>query len=51
MSPVTSPHRPASSIEACVSKSDIVCKMVDAGTTFLKEKKLTATNANLCMTP
>ena len=47
MSPVTSPHRPASSIEACVAKSDIVCKMVDAGTTFLKKKKLTASNANL----
>ena len=38
MSPVTSPHRPASSIEACVAKSDIVCKTVDAGTTFLKKR-------------
>ena len=47
MSPVTSPQRPASSIEACVAKSDIVCKTVDAGTTFLKRKKLTASNANL----
>ena len=47
MSPVTSPQRPASSIEACVAKSDIVCKTVDAGTTFLKKKKLTASNANL----
>ena len=47
MSPVTSPQRPASSIEACVAKSDIVCKMVDAGMTFLKKKKLTASNANL----
>ena len=47
MSPVTSPQRPASSIEACVTKSDIVCKTVDAGTTFLKKKKLTASNANL----
>ena len=47
MSPVTSPHRPASSIEACVAKSDIVCKTVDAGMTFLKKKKLTASNTNL----
>ena len=47
MSPVTSLQRPASSIEACVAKSDIVCKTVDAGTTFLKKKKLTASNANL----
>ena len=47
MSPVTSLQRPASSIEACVTKSDIVCKMVDAGMTFLKKKKLTASNANL----
>ena len=47
MSPVTSPQRPASSIEACVAKSDIVCKTVDAGMTFLKTKKLTASNANL----
>ena len=38
MSPVTSPQRPASSIEACVAKSDIVCKTVDAGTTFLKKR-------------
>ena len=38
MSLVTSPHRPASSIEACVAKSDIVCKTIDAGTTFLKKK-------------
>ena len=38
MSPVTSPDRPASSIEACVAKSDIVCKTVDAGTTFLKKE-------------
>ena len=47
MSPVTSPHRPASSIEVCVAKSNIVCKTVDAGRTFLKKKKLTASNANL----
>ena len=47
MSPVTSLQRPASSIEACVAKLDIVCKMVDVGTTFLKKKKLTASNANL----
>ena len=47
MSPVTSPLRPASSVEACVAKSDIVCKTVDAGTTFLKKKKLTSSNANL----
>ena len=47
MSPVTIPQRPASSIEACVAKSDIVCKTVDVGTTFLKKKKLTASNANL----
>ena len=38
MGPVTSPHRPASSIEACVAKSDIVCKTVDAGMTFLKKR-------------
>ena len=47
MSPVTSSQRPASSIEACVAKSDIMCKTVDAGKTFLKKKKLTASNANL----
>ena len=47
MSPVTSPQRPASSIEARVAKLDIVCKTVDVGTTFLKKKKLTASNANL----
>ena len=47
MSPVTSPHRPASSVEACVAKSDIVCKTVDAGTTFLKKKKLTSSHANI----
>ena len=47
MSPVISLQRPASSIEACVAKSDIVCKTVDAGMTFLKKKKLTASNANL----
>ena len=47
MSPVTSLYRPASSIEVCVAKSDIVCKMVDAGMTFFRKKKLTASNANL----
>ena len=47
MSPVTGLHRPASSIEACVAKSDIVCKTVDVGMTFLKKKKLTASNENL----
>ena len=29
------------------NESDIVCKTVDAGMTFLKKKKLTASNSNL----
>ena len=51
MSPVTSPHRPASSIEACVAKSDIVCKTVGVGTTFLKKRSSLPQMQILCMTP
>ena len=49
MNPVTSLHRPASSIEACVAKSDIVCKMVDAGMTFLKKKEVDCLKCKSCV--
>ena len=45
ISPVTSLGQAASSVEECVAKAEIVCKLADSGNGFLKKKKITPNNS------
>ena len=44
-SPVVSPFRPTSSVAECIAKAESICKLSDAGNTFLKKKKITPTHS------
>ena len=47
ISPVTSPNRPSNSVEEAKSKADAMCKAADLGATFIKNKKITASNVQV----
>ena len=47
ISPVTSPNCLSNSVEEAKSKADAMCKAADLGATFIKNKKITASNVQV----